>query len=184
MSKRFLLVVLGTIAFGLALGAFLASVTAPPSPAATSAGALKGGLGASQGQSGGRTATTGDPALPAAQGDATGRSANQGVRPIMGSIVSRDGDTLTVNTQQGDVKVGIAETKIQKTVDGSADDLKPGLRVTVTGQRGEDGNYTASAIQIMPEGERPGAAGAAPGGGVGTGRAERGATPVPTRVAR
>jgi len=65
-----------------------------------------------------------------------------------------DGDTITLSTPQGDVKVKTAEAKIQKTVDGTVADLETGQRITVQGQRNDDGSYSASLVQVVPESER------------------------------
>ncbi len=88
------------------------------------------------------------------QGQSTGQ-AGSGARGMvaMGTVSSVDGDTLTVSTQQGEVKVKVTGARVQKTVEGTTADLKAGERVTVTGQEGSDGTFTASSIQIAVVGE-------------------------------
>jgi hypothetical protein len=76
---------------------------------------------------------------------------SRATRPVVGSISSVNGDTATVSTQQGDVKVKISGAKIQKTVDATVGDLQAGERVVVTGQQGQDGSYTANSVQIVQE---------------------------------
>jgi hypothetical protein len=72
---------------------------------------------------------------------------------LTGTIQQTEGNTITVNTMQGPLQVTISEdTSIQKTVEGSSDDLQEGTNVTVVGQRNEDGTTEASSIVIVPEG--------------------------------
>lgn len=170
MKKGFLLLVLGAVLVGLSLGALLASLTAPSASSNPAAALSKTGGPAGQGS----VRAGGDGSAAPSQGDTTWRGAaaqGQASRPLQGSVISREGDTLTLDTQQGQVKVGIAGAKVQKTVEGAPEDLKPGQRVAVAGQRAADGNYIASTIQIVPESERPG-------------RAQREATPAPTEPTR
>ncbi len=96
-----------------------------------------------------------------------GQAQGQGNRPVVGSISSISGDTATLSTQQGDVKVKITGAKIEKTVEATASDLKAGVRVVVTGQRGQDGSYTASNVQIMPDNGQSGQKGGQPSTGNG-----------------
>ena len=77
----------------------------------------------------------------------------QGVRPVVGSVVSLSGDTLTVKDSQGkSTSINITGARIEKTVDGTAADLKAGENVAVVGQKGSDGTVTAGNIDIMPAG--------------------------------
>ena len=71
----------------------------------------------------------------------------------MGTVEGLDGNTLTVNTPQGPLLAALGdETVIQMFAQGSPSDLTVGARVTVTGQRGEDGTVEAVSILIIPEG--------------------------------
>lgn len=91
------------------------------------------------------------------QGAAAGMQGRQGMtggnRPgVVGTVDSVAGNAITVTTTQGTAtKVTLNEkTPVQRTVAGSVSDLKAGDRVMVTGERGDDGNVTASAVQILP----------------------------------
>ena len=72
---------------------------------------------------------------------------------LSGTIEAIDGNTVTVNTSQGALRATIgAETTIQMLAEGTLADLLEGMRVTVVGQRGDDGSVQASSIFIAPEG--------------------------------
>lgn len=87
------------------------------------------------------------------QGQARGQGQAQGMRSLFGSVDSLEGDTLALKSQQGETtRVKITGARIEKTADGTAADLKAGVTVTVTGQRGSDGTVSASSVQIMPAG--------------------------------
>ena len=86
----------------------------------------------------------------------------QGTRPVVGSVVSLSGNTLTVKGPQGNTtQVKITGSRIEKTVDGTSADLTTGENVTVVGQKASDGTVTATNIQIRPAGTpvRPARAG-------------------------
>jgi len=86
-------------------------------------------------------------------GQATDGGGFAGQGGLTGVIQQTEGDTITVNTPQGPLQVDISEdTTIQKTVEGTPDDLQEGTNVTVVGQRNEDGTTEASSIVIVPEG--------------------------------
>lgn len=79
--------------------------------------------------------------------DLTGRGG------LAGTIESVEGNTVTVNTAQGPLQATIgADTTIQTFAEGTLADLEPGLQVTVTGQRAEDGTVQATSILITREG--------------------------------
>lgn len=175
MSRGFLGLLLGVVVAGLAVGTGIAATRPSPAPTiqslalpqaqtGASANQMQGGGTRSSQQNGNAAISQGG--LPGqdrnrvqvpAQGGAEGRS-----RAITGSVVSVEGDLATVTTQQGEVKVRLSEAKIQKTVEGTTDDLKAGQRVMVSGQQGSDGSYTASSVQILPAGEIPGQPGLGP----------------------
>ena len=77
-----------------------------------------------------------------------------------GTVEGLEGDTLTLTTQSGAVKVNLSEqTSIQKRTPGSREpaagsreDLQNGAQVMVQGVAGEDGTITASSIQVLPAG--------------------------------
>lgn len=156
MSRGFLLLLLAVVVGGLSLGAFLASATASAPRVAQASSFSRSGTPSENGQGGTRNpAASGSAPTSAQQGERGESSQRQGqdTRAIVGSVAARDGDSMTLSTSQGEVKVKLAGAKIQKTVDGTTEDLKQGLRVTVTGQQNTDGSYTASTVQILPAAE-------------------------------
>lgn len=73
----------------------------------------------------------------------------QGNRPVSGEVVSFDDNTLTVKTQDGNKIVIYSEsTKVNKTSEGTKEDLKTGEQVMVIGTEGSDGTVTAQSISI------------------------------------
>lgn len=59
---------------------------------------------------------------------------------------------MTVNTPQGPLQATVgAGTTIQKSAPGTLEDLEAGVRVTVIGQRSEEGTILASSILMVPE---------------------------------
>lgn len=73
-----------------------------------------------------------------------------GNRPISGQITAMDDKSITLKMPDGSSRIVIysASTKISKTTDGSAGDLKTGTEVTVMGTAGTDGTETAQNIFI------------------------------------
>ena len=72
---------------------------------------------------------------------------------LTGTIEKIEGDTVTLNTPQGLLQaITAADTTIQMFSQGTAADLDAGVRVTVIGQRGEDGMVEARSISVIPEG--------------------------------
>lgn len=82
------------------------------------------------------------------QGQQAGASA---VR-LAGSVSAVDSGTLTLTTQQGDVKVKLGSAKIEKQAEAAASDLQAGQQVAVIGQPGADGTYATAQVQILPAG--------------------------------
>ncbi len=69
-------------------------------------------------------------------------------RGTAGTVTQINGNTLTLNTRQGDQTVNIdSSTVIQKTVTSSLADLQAGEAVTVLGPRDVDGNI--NAIEVL-----------------------------------
>ena len=61
---------------------------------------------------------------------------------------------MTINTPLGPLLATVAEeTTIQMFATGTVADLLTGVRVTVTGLRGEAGTVEARSILILPEGD-------------------------------
>jgi len=70
----------------------------------------------------------------------------------MGQVKSIDGDLLTVSTAQDVTTVNLSsDTTIVKSVEGTTDDLQPGVRIMVVGEKDEDGNINASQITILDD---------------------------------
>lgn len=77
-----------------------------------------------------------------------------------GQVKSLDGDLLQVSTAQDVTTVSLtAETVITKSTTGIADDLQPGTRVLVIGEKNQDGVLVATSIRILDDGAFPGFAG-------------------------
>ena len=85
-----------------------------------------------------------------------------------GQIISSDDTSLTIKLQDGGSKLVFlaASTTIQKTTDGTRQDLKDGANAVVTGDANADGSVTARSIQLRTDlpifQTPPGGAGAAP----------------------
>ena len=116
-----------------------------------------GGAGGYGGRAGG-TGTTGGNAA-GAQGGFT-----------RGTVTSVDGATVYLTDASGNtVKVTTGDsTKVTLNKDGKVADLQPGQTVTVVGQRGDDGSYTATQLSEGAAGGFGGFGGAR-GTGTGTG---------------
>ena len=72
---------------------------------------------------------------------------------MTGTIERIEGNFVTLNTPQGPLEVTIGEdTAIQMFAEGTLSDLLTGARITVTGERGEDGTVVATSILLVPEG--------------------------------
>ena len=72
---------------------------------------------------------------------------------IIGTIERIDESTITLNTQQGILEAAVGtDTIVQITTEVSLADLKTGMQVTITGERGEKGGFDARTIFVIPEG--------------------------------
>jgi len=69
---------------------------------------------------------------------------------IKGEIISQDEKSITVKLPDGSSKIiwVLENTKINKTAEGSVDDLEVGKRVAVWGQENSDKSISASNIQL------------------------------------
>ncbi|MBI2917703.1 MAG: hypothetical protein HYY01_06880 [Chloroflexi bacterium] len=86
-------------------------------------------------------------------GSAQGAQGMMGRGGLTGTIEKVEGNTITVNTPQGALQSTVGtETVIQRSVPGTLSDLKAGTRITVMGQRGEDGKVQAQTIMLVPAG--------------------------------
>jgi hypothetical protein len=69
-----------------------------------------------------------------------------------GQIKSIDGDVITLSTAEDVTTINLSEdTRITKMETVSLADLEPGMRISVIGQKDEDGNISAVQIQIIDE---------------------------------
>ncbi|OGM29360.1 hypothetical protein A2801_01570 [Candidatus Woesebacteria bacterium RIFCSPHIGHO2_01_FULL_41_10] len=91
----------------------------------------------------------------------TGMTSGGGLGPVTGEILEVDGETITVQTPEGDSKIVIysGSTNINKTSEGSSSDLEVGEEVMVIGSEDANGTVTAQTISIgggfrgMPSGQ-------------------------------
>ncbi len=75
----------------------------------------------------------------------------------MGVVEKVEGNVVTITTREGSISILIGDsTSIQKTGEGSLDDLSPGKNITVSGEQNEDGSINATDIIIMPGSVGPG----------------------------
>ena len=194
--KGFVILLAGMLVFGLALGgAFVAgtivgggdddeetAATTPPVPAPATGGQAGGGGQSLRQQSGNFTPEQiaqlrqqfagGAAGAGAAGGGAAGGGFLAG-SALQGTIEGIEGDVITLNTFQGTIRVAIpSEATIQVTKTGVIGDLSNGMTVAVTGERSEDGTFTAENVIGLPEGGfrgLGGGRGAFGGGGRGLG---------------
>ena len=193
--KGFAILLAGMLVFGLGLGgAFVAgtivgggddettATTSPSIPAPTTGGQASGGQAlrqqlAAQAQSGNLTPEQiAQLRQQFGGGAAGGADAGGGFlagSALQGTIEGIEGDVITLNTFQGTIRVAIpSEATIQVTKTGVIGDLSNGMTVAVTGERSEDGTFTAENVIGLPEGGfrgLGGGRGAFGGGGRGLG---------------
>jgi hypothetical protein len=83
------------------------------------------------------------------QGEAAG-GPRMGGGGTMGTIAAIEDGTLTITTQEGDVRVLATDTTlVEKYLSVSVDQLAVGEQVIVSGSSGEDGSVTARSIRVM-----------------------------------
>lgn len=80
-----------------------------------------------------------------------GRFGN-GMRPVVGEIISADDKSITVKLMDGSSKIVIlsSQTLVNKAATGSITDLKTGERVSAFGTTNADGSMTAQSVQLNP----------------------------------
>ena len=85
---------------------------------------------------------------------------------ITGTVETIDGNKITLSTQQGTLEATLREDIVVRiTSEVLLSDLTAGMRVTVSGERGEDGIFETGAITVIPEGsEEPSFGGSLTGG--------------------
>ena len=130
-------------------------------------GALGGGIaiGKSQGRQEARqelqSQIGGYYSLPSGQGNVTTGQGNfqlpgnntgipSGIGATVGTVEKVEGNVVTLNTREGTtvlVNVG-SGTSIQKTVEGSLEDISLGENIAVSGDKNEDGSIDAKSITI------------------------------------
>ncbi|MCX6725793.1 MAG: hypothetical protein NT052_00545 [Candidatus Shapirobacteria bacterium] len=91
------------------------------------------------------------------------RQGNNTNRPVSGEITNIDNNTITIKSQDGSSKIIVysGSTTVNKTSEGSKEDLKIGEQTMIIGTEGSDGTMTAKSISIggsfigigMPTGE-------------------------------
>ena len=204
--KGFMILLAGMLVFGAGLGgAFVAGTivggsdeetTATTSPLipAPATGGQAGGGGQSLRQQLAAQAQSGDltpeqiaqlrqqfGGSAAGGGAAGGADAGGGLlagSALQGTIEGIEGDVITLNTFQGTIRVTVpSEATIQVTKTGVIGDLSNGMTVAVTGERSEDGTFTAENVIGLPEGGfrgLGGGRGAFGGGGRGLGGGDAG----------
>ena len=79
-----------------------------------------------------------------------GRFGAAGTGATVGTILSSDSGSITVQMQDGSTKIIFVtnSTPIMKTLRGTLTDLSVGTPVSITGSANADGSITAQAIQI------------------------------------
>ena len=129
MTKPFMSLLALTVVLGLVLGGVFSAGVA---------------LGKRQGQ---QTAFAQEPDLSSQQ---SSRQFGQGA--LTGVIEKVEGNTITVNTFRGAIPATLEEdTTIGRFTEGVPEDLQTGMRITVVGQRGEDGTIIARSVLLNPE---------------------------------
>jgi hypothetical protein len=190
-TSQWLRLTLVVAVLGLAIGAGAAAVTGAagrggvvaatsgPAGGRQSAGAGAGADGEAGGSGRAGAAQAGAPAgAPGAPGGGQGGAGRGQGRPTTGVIASIDGDTVVLTTPDGSVSVKLSDgTSLQKQVPAARDDLAPGQRVLVSGERDADGAVAASGVQILGDGPAAGAGSGTDSGGA-PGAAQRGSPPA------
>ena len=95
-----------------------------------------------------------------------GRAAGMRGGQILGTILSQDNNSITVQLADGSSKIVLISgtTSINQATAATAADLKVGERVSAFGSSNSDGSVTAQNIQINPMMRGPGAPSGTPVG--------------------
>ena len=131
------------VALGVAFGVGVAYGRGDPQTIETglSAQEVRSILGVDAAQSGGGRQGS---------GAATGGRGGSGT---LGAITAIDGQTITIQTARGDVKVTLdSATSIALLMSGSLSDLSVGDSISVAGARQDDGSVLAQSLSKIPEG--------------------------------
>ena len=112
------------------------------------------GINVSQAAAAGQSTTGGQGAAGTTPRGGAAGGAGAGALTALGNsgrVSAINGQTLTIETRQGAVKVNIvAATQFQKLAQGALADLKVGATVLVTGSRKDDGSIDAQVINEVP----------------------------------
>lgn len=86
------------------------------------------------------------------QGQASQFGQRLGFRPVNGEIISVDENSITVKLPDSSSKIVLLtdNTSINKSSEGSKEDLKVGEKVVAFGTENSDGSVTAQSIQLNP----------------------------------
>lgn len=84
-------------------------------------------------------------------------SVGTGFRPVTGSIISADANSITVKLADGSSKIVLinSSTQVNQATQAAVTDLKVGTTVAAYGQQNSDGSISAQSIQINPQELRP-----------------------------
>jgi hypothetical protein len=90
------------------------------------------------------------PNMPDRTASNPGRTMKQ-LQGIGGAITGIGGNTLTINTGHGQVKIIInSDTKITRTASGSISDLHPGMAIRLFGSQDINGGINVTFISVRP----------------------------------
>ena len=155
-SKAFLMLMITTLVIGGAIGSAIAMATNQGKGnnvrANTSSVNTTGDTGTKAAST---TSTTPTPTLagPTSTAGGNGGRGQFGQNRLIGTLAEIDGNDIMVETSQGRVSViANASTSVQKTVTGNIGDLKAGIQVSITGQRGPDGMIQAQNVIVLAQG--------------------------------
>ena len=156
-TKAFSILLLVSLVMGVALGGAFAGGFAlgqsrgPDQGNDQGSSSLRPPSGFPSAFQGGGGARSGGREVPV--GSAEGRLASGTGQGFFGSIASFQNGVMTLDSPLGQVQASIFEgTAIQKTVNGSADDLVVGADVRILGRRVQDGPVQARSITLAPSG--------------------------------
>ncbi|MDO8637362.1 MAG: hypothetical protein Q7R34_14220 [Dehalococcoidia bacterium] len=143
-KKEFISLILVFLVFGVITGgAFVGGL---------SMGERKGRAQAQQELSSQATTTVRSQAQPTGTAQNSGSQGISAGGGITGTIEKIEGDIITVSSTQGSVQVTVGQTTIiQKSSIVPLKELLPGQRLTIVGQRADDGTTRARSITLISE---------------------------------
>ncbi|MFH1193385.1 MAG: hypothetical protein V1661_00145 [bacterium] len=73
-------------------------------------------------------------------------------RGLIGEVLSKGDGSFTIKLKDGSTNIIFvgADTKISKSVEAVADDVKVGAEIMVSGDKNSDGSYAAKTINLTP----------------------------------